>query len=66
MTSGDGQSAEFVIADDREALFPGHVGMRITVPLDTPDAQQSAALACGYPDWQSLLDAAQEAEGQKP
>lgn len=36
----------------------------ITLPLDTPDARQSAALACGYPDWRALVDAAQaEAPG---
>jgi hypothetical protein len=30
-----------------------------TIPLDTPEARQNAAVAFGYPDWQSLLDAAQ-------
>jgi hypothetical protein len=31
----------------------------VTIPLDTTDARQNAALAAGHPDWQSLLDDAE-------
>ena len=34
----------------------------VTIPLDTPEARENAAMAFGYPDWQSLLDAAQAGE----
>lgn len=36
---------------------PGEITVTVTVPLGTPDARQSAALACGYPDWQALAHA---------
>jgi hypothetical protein len=36
----------------------------VTIPLDTPGARQSAALAAGYPDWESMAEAARQADAE--
>ena len=58
-TRGTGHN-HWLVTDTRaleaEAARRERPSATVTVPLDTPDARQSAALACGYPDWESMLE----------
>jgi hypothetical protein len=58
-TRGTGHN-HWLVTDTRaleaEAARRERPSATVTVPLDTPGARQSAALACGYPDWESMLE----------